>query len=125
RFRHSARVVAAVEGEVSTRAAGAIAEMSVAPDQPAHQPLGIGIDEQLVVVEAKSPLRVIWSVDAVAIGLAGRHVIEIAVPDILCPLRQRDALDLAAAVAIEQAQLDLLGVRREQRKISSAPVPGG
>jgi hypothetical protein len=36
-------------------------------------------------------------------------------------LGQDDALDLALAVVVEQAQLDLLGVRREQAKFVPEP----
>ena len=62
--------------------------------------------------------------DAVAVELAGRDVVEIAVPDVLGALRQRDALELAPALTVEQAKLDLFGIRGEQREVGSAPVPG-
>ena len=45
-------------------------------------------------------------------------------PYILGAFRQRDAFHLAAALAVEQAQLDLLGICRKQREIGAAPVPG-
>ena len=44
---------------------------------------------------------------AVTVELARGDVVEIAVPDVLGALRQRDALDLAPALAVEQAELDL------------------
>ena len=72
RLGHAARIVAPVEGEIGARAAGAITEMRVAPDQPAGEALGIGIDQELVGVEAQSALRLIGTVHAVAVELA-RH----------------------------------------------------
>src|SRR4051812_30859106 len=60
---------------------------------------------------------------AVAVELAGRDVVEIGVPDILGALRQLDALEFAAALHVEEAQLDLLRVGGEQREIGTASVP--
>src|ERR1700751_5708806 len=37
-FRHAARIIAPVERKVLARAAGAIAEMRVTPDQPSGEP---------------------------------------------------------------------------------------
>ena len=45
-------------------------------------------------------------------------------PDEIRALAQRDALDLAPALRIEQAKLNRLGVLREKREIDSGPVPG-
>src|SRR6185437_16683685 len=52
-----------------------------------------------------------------------RHVVQIAVPDVLAALRQLDALELTAALIVEQAQLDLLGVGGEQREVGAAAIP--
>jgi hypothetical protein len=46
-------------------------------------------------------------------------------PDILGALGQRDAPRLAPPVAVEQAQLDLLGAGGKERKVGAAPVPRG
>ena len=51
-FRHLPRAVAAVEGEVFARAADAIAVHDIAPAQLPGQRLGIGVEQQLVGVEA-------------------------------------------------------------------------
>jgi hypothetical protein len=45
-------------------------------------------------------------------------------PDIVGPLWQRDALEFAAALMIEQAQFDLFGMCREQREVGAATGPG-
>ncbi len=99
--------------------------MRVAPDQPAGEPLGIGIQQQLVRIEAVALFGRIGPVDAIAVELSGRDVVEIAMPDVLGTLRHFDALELAATLTVEQAQLDLLGIGREQREIGAASVPAG
>src|SRR5206468_4275992 len=113
----------AIEGKILARAAGAVAEMRVAPDQPAGEPLGVGIEQQLVGVEAVAAFGCIGAVDAIAIELPGRDVVEIAVPDILAALGQFDPLELAAALAVEQAKLDFFRIGREQRKVGTPSVP--
>ena len=97
--------------------------MRVAPDQPAGQPPGIGIEQQLVGVEAVAVLGLIGPVNAIAVELPGRDVVQIAVPDVLGALRQFDALEFAAALAVEQAKLDLLRIGGEQRKVGAPAVP--
>ena len=122
-LRHAARIVAPVERQILARAAGAVGEMRVAPHQPAGEPPCIGIEQQLVGVEAVAALGRIGAVNAIAVKLSGRYVVEIAVPDVLGALRQFDPLELAAAQAVEQAKLDLLRVGREQRKVGAPSVP--
>ena len=125
RFRHSARIVATVEREVRAGAAGAITEMRVAPHQPPSDPFGIRIDEELVRIEAESVLGIVSPVHPVAVELAWDDIVEIAVPNVLGAFGQRNALDLASTLSIEQTKLDPFGVGREQRKIGATSVPGG
>ena len=120
---HAAGIVAPVEREILARAAGAIGEMRIAPYQPSGQPPGIGIEQQLVGVEAVAVLGLIGAVNAIAVELSGRNVVQIAVPDIFGALGQFDAFEFAAALAVEQAKLDLLRVGGEQRKIGAPAVP--
>ena len=77
--------------------------MRVAPDQPAGQPFGIGIEQQLVGVEAVALLRLVGTIDAIPIELPGRDVVEIAMPDILGAFWQFDAFEFAPALTVEQA----------------------
>ena len=44
-------------------------------------------------------------------------------PDLVGALAQRDALQLAPAARVEEAQLDLLGVLGEQREVDALAVP--
>ena len=97
--------------------------MCVAPDQPPGEPLGVRIEQELVGIEAVAVLGLIRAVNAVAIELPGRNVIEVAVPDVLAALGKFDALELAPALAVEQAKLDLLRVGGEQRKVGAPAVP--
>src|SRR5688572_14899376 len=97
--------------------------MRIAPYQPARRSPGIGIDQQLVGIEAVAALGLIRPVNAIAIELARRHVIQIAVPDILGALRQCDAFEFTTSLTVEQAKFDLLRVGGKQRKIGTPAVP--
>src|SRR6185312_9236596 len=72
---------------------------------------------------AMAVLRLIGAVHAIAVELSRRHVVEIAVPDVLATFGQLDALEFAATLAVEQAQLDLGGVGGKQGKIGPPAVP--
>ena len=86
--------------------------------------LGVGVEQQLVVVEAVAGLGLVRAVHPIAVELARAHVGQVAVPDLVGVLGQRDARDLALAGVVEQAQLDLFRVRREQREVGAGTVPG-
>ena len=124
RLEHRARVVAAVEREVLAPVADAIGEMRVGPGEMPAEPLAVGIDQQLVRIEAEAGFGLVRAMHPIAIELARLRVRQIAVPDVVGALRQGDALDLVAPGLVEQAQLDLLGACGEQREIRAAAVPG-
>src|SRR6185437_7196462 len=67
----------------------------------------------------------VGAVYAIAVELPGRDVVQIAMPDVFAAFGQLDALELATALVVEQAQLDLFRIRREQREIGAAAVPAG
>src|SRR3546814_14202514 len=87
----------------------AVAEGGVVPVKLAVQNLGVGVQQQLVGVEAMARLRLVGAMHAVAVVLPRANVVQVAVPDLVGVLRQGDALQLAAAGAVEEAELDLLG----------------
>jgi hypothetical protein len=65
-------------------------------------------------------------VDAVAVELAGEHVRQVRVPDLVGLLRERQAVRFRRrARGIEQAQLDLRGVLGEKREVDPRAIPGG
>src|ERR1700733_15828427 len=97
--------------------------MCIAPHQPAGEPPRIGIEQKLVRIETMALLRRIGTVNAIAVKLAGRDVIQIAMPDVFSALGKFDPLDFAPALAVEKTELDLLGIGGEQREIGPAPVP--
>ena len=123
RLGHAPGIVTPIEGEIVTAAAGAIAEMHIAPGDPAGEPLGVRVDQQLVVIEAVSLLRRIGAMDTIAIKLARQDIVAIDMPDILAAFRQNDALKLAPALIVEQAKLDLGGMAGEQSKVDAFAVP--
>ena len=124
-FEHAARIVAGVEGEVLAPAADPVAEMGVAPMELADQLLGVGVEQQLVMIEAVARLRVVGAVDAIAVELARADVGQVAVPDLVGVLGQHDPLQLALAAGIEQAELDLLGIGAEQGEVDAPAIEGG
>src|SRR5260370_35675612 len=99
--------------------------MGIAPDQPSGKPLCIRINQELVGVEAKAALRLVRAVHPGTIDTAGHDVTEVAVPDVLRPLRQRDPLDPAPALPVERAGLYFLRVGRRQRNTGSLSRPTG
>ena len=68
-----------------------------------------------------SLLRRVRAVHAVAVDLAGTHARHVAVPDLVAVFGQLDALGLGLAAVIEQAELDLGGVRREEGEVDPLP----
>ena len=76
-------------------------------------------------IEAVPGCRLIRSVDAKAVELAGLQIGKVAVPDLVGPLGQRDPLGfLDRARRIEQAQLDLRRMFREEGEVDARAVPG-
>ena len=69
--------------------------------------------------------RLVGAVHAIAVDRARPRIGQVTVPDLVGILRQGDALDLAPAALVEQAELDLGGVGREQGEVDAQPVPGG
>src|SRR5205085_4045618 len=72
-------------------------------------------------VEAVTLIRRVRTVHAVAVALAGADTRQVAVPVEGGHLTQRHPL--LAVAAVEQTQLDPLGVLREQGEVRPLPVP--
>jgi len=122
---YEGRAVALVEAEVGILVADGVAEQRFGPAQLAHQLFGIGVDQQLVRVETMAGVRLVGAVDAIAVDLPRVRVRQVAVPDLVGVLGQLDALDFGLALVVEQAQLDLCRVRREDGEVDAKAVPGG
>src|SRR5215472_10486376 len=85
--------------------------------------LGVGVEQQLVRIEAMAVARVVWAVHAVGIDRARPCLGQIAVPYLVGVLGKFDAFEFGAPRVVEQAELDLGGVGGEQREIDTKPVP--
>ena len=86
---------------------------------------GVGVEQQLVGVEAVPRLRLVGAVNAVAVELPRLDAFDVAVEHLVGVFRQLDAGDLLLARAVEQAHFHLLGIGGKQREIGPLAVPLG
>src|SRR3979490_607237 len=122
-LRHAPRIVTPIKREVLARTPGAIGEMRIAPYQPTGKPPGVGVEQQLVGIEAVAVLGLIGTVNAIALARSGRKAVQITMPYIFGTFGQFDALEFATTLTVEQANLDPLRVGGEQCKIGAPAVP--
>ena len=116
------RAVAFVERGVV--GAGAEAEERLVPADPAADHLRIGIQHELVGVEPIAEVRRKRAVHPIPIQLAGMDVRQVAVPDHVGLLGQRDGERFDLGVhRVEEAQLHPRGMFREDREIDAHAVP--
>src|SRR5206468_12583783 len=80
----------------------------------------VGIDQQLAGVPPQALARVERSVDPEAVALPRAYPRQVAVPDVVSDVFQRDAF---LRLPVEQAQLDRLCCGREQREVRALAVP--
>jgi hypothetical protein len=122
-LRDRGRVVLVVGLEVGVGAAGDVRKhVRRIPVDRALDRLGIRVDQQLVGVEAPPLLRGPRPVHPVRVPPAGADLRQVAVPVERRPLGQRDAR--LVVVLVEEAELDVHGVLREQREVRPLAVPG-
>ena len=74
-------------------------------------------------IEAVTLLGLIRAVNPVAVQQARACLRQIAMPDLVGAFLERNALDFAPPALVEQAQLDFLGILREQGEIDPLAVP--
>src|SRR5690606_38406431 len=74
---HEGRAVALIETQIAVRMPDGVAEQRFGPTQLADQLLGIGVDQQLVGVEAMSCFRLVGAMYTVAIDLPGMGIRQI------------------------------------------------
>src|SRR5260221_12198775 len=67
--------------------------------------------------------RLVRPIDTIAVEGPRPRIRQIAVPDFVGIFRQRNAVDLANTLRIEETELDPLGVRREHGEVDSLAVP--
>ena len=124
RLRHEGRAVALIERQIVAFGANRVPEAGRIPFQLADVRAGVRIEQQLVGIEPMALLRRVRSVDPVAVNRSGPDVRHPAVPDLVRVLRQLDALGLAIAASIEEADLDFGRVGREEGEVDAFAVPG-
>ena len=122
---HSRRTVTAVERQIALGCADTVAIQRIGPADAAGQPPRVRIDQQLVRVESVPLLGLVRAPDAVAVKLAQAGVGQVAVPDLVGTLGQRQPLGLALAGGIEQAQFDFFRMCGKHREIDPQSIPGG
>ncbi|CAM4196786.1 hypothetical protein ROMU108268_19215 [Roseomonas mucosa] len=122
---HGHGTVAAVEGKVLAAVADAVAEERVGPGDLPDQLAGIGVEQQLVRVEAVAAPGLVGAMGAQPVDEAGLRAGEIAVPDLVGAFRQGVAGQLLAARGVEDADLDLFRMGGEDREVDPETVPIG
>ena len=100
-----------------------VAEDRRIPFQLAEMAPCVGVEQQLVRIEAVALVRLVGSMHAIAVDCSRRDPGQIAMPDLIGVFRQVDADGLTLALLVEQADLDSVRMRREQREIDPFAVP--
>ena len=124
-LQHARRAVAAIEGEVAARRIHPIAVERIGRTQLAGDAPGIGIEQQLVRVEAMAVLRLVRPVGAIAVDQAGARVGQVAVPDLVGAFRQRRSARSRAGPTDRRGRARSGGMGGEHREVGAEPVPGG
>src|ERR1700691_2549016 len=101
-----------------------MAEQRVRPSQIAGDLTRVGIEQELMGIEAQATLRFVWAVRAIAVKKAGARPRQIAVPNLVRPLGKRHDRDLSPARRIEQTQIDALGAAGKYGEIYAESVRG-
>ncbi len=124
--RHAGSAVAVVEGEVRPPAPHAVGVDRGVEVHPAVDGTGVGVDQELVGVEAQTARGIVRSVGAQAVERSRAHAPEIAVAHVARLLGERDARALAIGVPdVVEADVDALCPFREDGDVDPLPVPRG
>ena len=100
-----------------------VAEHGLAEGDRSLDGLGVGVEQQLGRVAAMPGSRIVGAVHPVAVSLAGRHSVQVAMPDKAVDFAQRHAL--FRAISIEQAEFDPLGDFGIDREVCTDSVVSG
>src|SRR5262249_15844134 len=112
------RVIAPIIGQIGLRIAQAVAKKGISPAHITANRFGVGVEYNLVGVEAVPLLWCVGAMDAIAVELTREHLWQVSVPDVIRLGWQRDAVRLLVSVSrVKEAQLHLRSVLREERKI--------
>ena len=86
---------------------------------------GVGIEQQFIAVETVTRFGFVRSMDAVTIELTGVNPFDVAVKNLVRVFWQLDARSFLFARLVEEADLHLAGISREQGKIRPLAIPMG
>jgi hypothetical protein len=103
------------------RGAEPVTEVRVAPADLPRDLFRVGLDQELVRLEAMTGLGLVRAMDAVAVEQSRPRLGQIAMPHFVGALGKRDTLDLAAAARIEDTELDLLAFAENSAKLTPSP----
>src|SRR5205823_2321131 len=123
-LRHRTRAVAAIERQIVAAMTQRISVKRIAPAHRADYAASVRIEQQLVRVETMSLFGSIRAMNAVAVQQARSRFGQIAVPHHVGTFGERKTLQLATAARVEDDEIDAGRVRRVQREVHAATVPG-
>jgi len=103
RLEHPRSAIAAIKREIRQTVPDAVAEMRVAPLEVADNLLGIRIQQELMAIEAKALLRIVRSVDAIAIHQPRPCLRQVAMPHLICLFADVDPMQFAVAGWVKNA----------------------
>src|SRR4051812_18612951 len=97
----------------------------IGPLQLAGDAARVRIEQQLVRIKAKTALRFVGAIRAIAIDQADLRIRQVAVPYLVSTFGQRISCDLTFARGVENTKIDALGVGRKHREVCTQTVPRG
>ena len=125
RFRHGKGRIPGVIAQIPARRPDAVAHQRIRPAQPSVMGAGIGVQQQLVRVEAVAIFRRIGAMGTKAVALPRPHPVHPHVPDIAIPFAKQHPGHFLAAILGKQAQFDQMGMRRKHREIDASGIDAG
>jgi len=98
--------------------------MRVAPSKVPRDLLRVRVQEQLVVVESETLGGIERAMYPISVQEPGAGLGKVTVPDLVGLLGERYPMEFPPAGGIEQAEFDLFGMLRKDRKIYTFSIPG-
>jgi hypothetical protein len=97
--------------------------MGIGPVQCSLNLLAIRIEKKFMGVEAMTVFGGVWTVDSVSVELAGTTFWQIAVPDHISLLGERDAESFTSSGIIEQAEINFFRMFRVKCEVDPLAIP--
>src|ERR1700677_4350604 len=123
-LRHERRAVTLVERQVLRLGSKGVAEALRLPFELTNMGSGVGIEHQLIGVEAMTRIGLIGPVNPQTVHRARRDIRYIAVPEAVGIFRKRQAVELALSRRVEETDFNAARMCRENRKVGAFTIPG-